>query len=66
MEMYGDSEKDAIKNVEKSDKARSNYYKTVSSLEWGEANNYDLTIDSSIGKELTADIICEYIKKVGI
>lgn len=66
MEMYGDSEKDAIKNVEKADKARSNYYKTVSSLEWGEANNYDLTIDSSIGKELTADIICEYIKKVGI
>lgn len=64
MEMYGDSEKDAIKNVEKSDKSRSNYYKTISSLEWGNASNYDLTIDSSIGKELTADIICDYIKKV--
>lgn len=63
MEMYGDSEKDATKNVEKSDKARSNYYKTISSLEWGNANNYDLSIDSSIGKEVTADIICDYINK---
>lgn len=64
MEMYGDSEKDATKNVEKSDKARSNYYKTISSLEWGNANNYDLSIDSSIGKDITVDIICDYIKKI--
>lgn len=63
MEMYGDSEKDAIKNIEKSDKARRDYYKTISSLEWGNASNYDLTIDSSIGNELTADIICDYINK---
>lgn len=64
MEMYGDSEKDALKNIEKSDKARSNYYKTISSLEWGDANNYDLAIDSSVGKEVTADIICDYINKI--
>lgn len=50
-------------NIEKSDKARRDYYKTISSIEWGNASNYDLTIDSSIGNELTADIICDYINK---
>ncbi len=64
MEMYNDSEKDAIKNVEKSDKNRASYYKIISGKTWGDVSNYDLCIDSSIGKEETADIICEYISKI--
>lgn len=63
MEMYNDSKQDAIKNVDKSDKTRSNYYKTISGLEWGNSENYDLCINSSIGKQETADIICEYINR---
>lgn len=63
MEMYGDTEKEAIKYIEKSDKNRAGYYSIVSGQVWGKANNYDLCIDSSIGKEETADLICEYIKK---
>ncbi len=64
MQMYNDSQKDAIKNVEKSDKNRASYYKIISEKTWGDVNNYDLCINSSIGKEKTADIICEYINKI--
>ncbi len=63
MEMYNDDEKDAIKNIEKSDKNRASYYKIISGKTWGDINNYNLCIDSSIGKEETANIICEYIHK---
>ncbi len=62
MKMYKDNRTDATKYVEKSDKKRHNYYKTISGLEWGKTQNYDLCIDSSIGKEETANIICEYVK----
>jgi cytidylate kinase len=61
MEMYKDTKQEAIKNVEKSDRTRSNYYKTISGLEWGKIENYDLCIDSSVGKEECARIICEYV-----
>ncbi len=61
MEMYHDTKQDATKSVEKSDKARGNYYKTISGLEWGNINNYDLCIDASIGKDECSRIICEYV-----
>lgn len=64
MNMYKDSKKDAIKNIDKSDKNRSSYYKLISGKVWGDKENYDLCIDSSIGSEKTADIICDYINKV--
>lgn len=62
MEMYGDSEKQAPKSIEKSDKNRSSFYTLVTGQNWGNPENYDLCIDSSIGKEETAKIICEYAK----
>ncbi len=64
MEMYKDSKKDAIKNLEKSDKARASYYKMVAGKDWGKLDNYDLCINSSIGAEKTADVICEYVKNM--
>ncbi len=64
MEMYNDNEKDAIKNVENSDKNRASYYKIISGKTWGDVNNYNLCIDSSIGKEKTAKIICEYVNSM--
>ena len=63
-EMYGDSEKDAIKNMNKSDKNRASYYNLISGKTWGDYKNYDLLIDSSIGIEETANAIVEYIKKI--
>lgn len=62
MEMYGDSEKQAPKSIEKSDKNRSSFYTLVTGQNWGNPENYDLCIDSSIGKEETAKIICENAK----
>jgi cytidylate kinase len=61
MESYGDSRKDAIKNIRRSDEARSVYYEKISGLTWGDRRNYDLMINSSMGLERSADMICEYI-----
>ncbi len=63
-EMYGDSETKAHKSITKSDKARANYYKSISGNEWGCMNNYDLCLDASIGPKKTAKIICDYIKNM--
>ena len=62
-EMYGDTPAEAKKSSRKSDRNRASYYNTVSGLEWGARENYDLCIDSSIGNEATADIIADYAKK---
>ena len=62
--MYKDTKANAKKNIEKSDKNRASYYELISGNKWGDIINYDLCIDSSIGKEKTADIICEYINKL--
>lgn len=63
MEMYGDSEAEAKKNVIKSDKNRASYYKLISNKTFGDVSNYDLCIDSSIGVEKTVEIICDFIKR---
>lgn len=62
MEMYKDKKDEAKKNIAKSDKNRASYYKIISNSKFGDPNNYDLCIDSSIGAEQTAQIICDYIK----
>lgn len=64
MEMYGDTKKQAIKNIDKSDKARASYYKTISSSDWKGLGNYDLMVDSSLGVDLTTEIIFDYIQKI--
>lgn len=62
MEMYGDSTDAALKNLRHSDEARSTYYSTISGLEWGKSQNYDLCIDSSIGVKNTVQCIMEYLQ----
>jgi cytidylate kinase len=62
MEMYGDSEQESKKNIARSDAARASYYKSISGSEWGNARQYDLCIDSSIGAQNTANAIVDYIK----
>ncbi len=62
MEMYGDKKEEAKKNVHKSDKNRASYYHMISSSTFGDVNNYDLCIDSKIGAEKTAKIICDFIR----
>ncbi len=64
MEIYKDDYNTAKSNMVNSNNARAKYYKNVSSLNWGDRQNYDLCIDSSIGVNETANIICEYVKNV--
>ena len=61
-EMYGDKPAEAKKSIKKSDANRASYYNTISGLEWGKRENYDLCLDSSIGNQNTANIITEYAK----
>ena len=61
MEMYHDTKDKAETFVKKSDNARAMYYKSVSGHEWGESEQYDLSINASIGVEKVANVICSYI-----
>ena len=62
MEVYGDDREAAEKNIHRSDEARAAYYKNISGSNWGERKNYELLVDSSVGIEACADVICEYIQ----
>jgi cytidylate kinase len=62
MEMYGDSNVAAKKNIHKSDKNRASYYKIISNKSFGDILNYDLCIDSSIGVDATVEVIENFIK----
>ena len=64
MEVYGDSEEKAKRNMRRSDNARSAYYENISGRKWGDSKNYNLCIDSSIGVENCAEIISTYIKAI--
>ena len=62
MEVYGDNYETARKHVRRSDEARASYYKKISGLEWGDRHNYDLVINSSIGLEESAELICAHVR----
>ena len=63
MEMYGDSREAGLENIRRSDAARAAYYSAVSGRTWGNAGNYELCIDSSIGVENTARLIADYVRE---
>lgn len=62
MEIYGDTPEEAKRNVRHSDEARASYYRNISGQTWGNRQNYELMIDSSIGVEASAETICQYIQ----
>ena len=56
--------KKIIKKTQKIDKERANYYNRLTSQEWGDKNNYDISIDSSkLGVEKTINVLENYIKE---
>lgn len=65
MEVYGDSIGEAKRNIHRSDEARAAYYQNISGKLWGERQNYDFLIDSSIGIENCVKTICDYIASRG-
>ena len=60
MKIYGDTEAEGKRNVYRSDAARAAYFTKISGLKWGEARQYDLCLDSSVGVEKTAAVIVAY------
>ena len=61
MEIYGDSLKEAKRNIRRSDKVRAVYYRHISSRRWADGRHYNISVDSSIGVRETADLILEYV-----
>lgn len=57
------TEKEAQALAEQKNKARAEYYNFYTDKTWGEAESYDLSIDSSkLGDKLTADFLVSYVK----
>lgn len=65
MKMYGDTQEQGKKSIARSDAARAAYYKSISGREWGDPHGYELCVDSSIGAEAAANLICEYMRHRG-
>lgn len=62
MEMYGDTKEAGRRSIARSDAARSAYYKNISGRAWGDPHGYEICVNSSIGIEETANLICDYLK----
>ena len=63
MDILSLSEKEAIKNIKKLDKYRSDYYNYHTGKKWEDIKNYDLSLDTSkLGFEKCVKYIKEYIK----
>ena len=66
MELYGDSKKEAERNIKHSDKARASYYKHISGLEWGDGAHYDIVIDSSVGLDAATETILAQLQSASV
>lgn len=49
MEVYGDTPREAKRNIRRSDRARASYYRHISGKRRGDPKNYELVVDSSVG-----------------
>ena len=59
VEVYGERNGDPMKRVIDKDKTRRLYYETYTGLEWGNAKNYNIALNSSeLGIDKCVDIIC--------
>lgn len=62
VEMYGVSEKEAERDMERIDRTRSAYYRYYTGHDWDNARNYDLCLDSSrLGYDKCVEIIEGYL-----
>ena len=63
MEDYGNTEKEAVKLIERTDKMRSDYYRHYTEREWTSPFNYDLCINTSgMDFAVCVDVITSYVK----
>lgn len=63
VDMYGVSEKEAQKIIERSDKERSEYYRHYTGRDWTNAKNYNICLDTSnMDYTKCIEIIKSYLK----
>ncbi len=63
-DQYGEQHPNLQEFVHKQDKNRASYYNYFTQNKWGEAKNYHLCIDSSIGISATTHVIKELIAEL--
>ncbi len=64
-EAYGVDKNKAAEVVVKTDKQRASYYNFYTGRKWGDIQNYDLTIDSTmLGIESTVKLIMDFVEMV--
>ncbi len=62
-ELFSLSRRDAEKQIDKIDRARSTYYRYYTGHEWDNARNYDLCLNTELlGFERCVDLIVDYLK----
>ena len=58
--LYGETKQTPQKRLQEKDSKRKVYYKHYTNCNWGDAENYDLCLDSgTLGVDKCADIICD-------
>ncbi len=61
--LYGEREDSPMKRLKDKDKRRAAYYQFYTEMEWGNANHYDISLDSgTLGIEKCVDIIADIYK----
>ena len=60
---YGVERQKAEEIIRKADKQRASYYSYYATSDWGDINNYDLTVDTGkLGVEGAVELICRYVE----
>ena len=62
MKIYGDTREGAKKHIRRADEARASYYKRISGRAWGDRSGYDLIINSALGLDESAEMICAQVR----
>ena len=58
VEVYGERNEKPLKRLADKDKRRKKFYKYYTGLEWGDAKNYDVALDSGrLGIDACVDVI---------
>ena len=64
VEVYGESKDSPEKRIRDKDKRRASYYQIFTDMKWGDARNYDLSLNSGkIGIDGCVDILYDICKK---
>lgn len=64
VEFYNFDSNKALKAIKKVDKKRKDYYNFYTNRKWGDASNYDLTLNSKIGVDKCVEVICKYVESL--